>query len=151
MNLTSELVREWKSQCNILSDWTKLLMLSSASGSKVCSSDIDELQDFGHQASIHKTPAKTPRLEHEILLFESQHDWKSWEKDVLFGESSLGLSGSKFSKTVEKQFNHLEMALNGMIKQVHLNNYDLSTSVRMLDFEKNNLKVEVGKGGISHP
>ena len=120
-------------------------MLSSVSSSKVWSSDIDHLQDFGHQALVQKTPANTPRFDHDIPLFESQRDWKSWEKDILTGKPSLDLSGSQFSLVVEKQFKCLEMASNDVIKQVNLNNDNLSTSVRMLEFEKNHLKVEIGK------
>ena len=49
-------------------------MSSDASGYEDGSSDMDELQDVGHQASMHETPEKSPRFDREIPPFESQHD-----------------------------------------------------------------------------
>jgi len=57
----------------------------------------------------------------------------------------LNLSGSTFSEAVENQFKNVESAIKELINQVNSNNDDLTTSVRMLEFEKNKLKLEMGK------
>lgn len=59
-----------------------------------------------------------------------------WEKEVLGGKTSLNLSGSNFSKAVENQFRSIEIAMQEIVKQVNDNNYNLTMSVRMLEFEK---------------
>jgi len=67
-----------------------------------------------------------------------------WEKEVLGRKTSFNLSGSNFSKAVENQFRSIEIAMQEIVKQVNDNNYNLTTSVRMLEFEKNKIKRELG-------
>lgn len=64
---------------------------------------------------------------------------------MLAGKASLNLSSSTFSKIVDKQFKHLEYVLNNVIKQFNTNNDVLTKSIRILESEKNSLKIEIGK------
>ena len=106
--------------------------------------NLKDLQEFEEKAASHKTPSKASRLESKIEPFESQCDWKEWEKEVLGGRASLNLSGSAFSETVENQFKAVQNILEDVVKQVNNNHAELSKSVRMLEFEKGKLKREIG-------
>ena len=136
LNFSQELTREWKRQANALNEWTNLFMLSGLSEDVVTTNDINELEKFGDEASTHKTPDKTLKFERNIPSFETQYEWKSWEKDILAGKSSLHLSDHTFSESVEKKFKKLETALNDVIKPAKKHNEELSQSERMIEFER---------------
>ena len=104
------------------------------------------MKTFEKLAAEHKTPSKPPKLKRDIDLFETYHNWKTWEKDVLSGKTSVDLSGSSFSQSVERQFNVLGRVVRDVISKVNSNNDELTKSIQMLEFEKNKLKAEVGKG-----
>ena len=142
--VNDDLLEEWKLMSLLLLAWSKLFMMSEMSELKVSKEDLLQLEAFEKDAAIHKTPAKTPKLQNKIDPFESRHDWKFWEKEVLGGKTSLNLSGSKFSEAVENQFKSIESAMREIVKQVNDNNFNLSRSVRMLEFEKNKVKRELG-------
>ena len=144
-NVSDKLLKEWRSQPKTLNEWSILFMLSKQAETKVTASDIVGLKDFSEKASKHRTPSKPSKLESKIDTFQSQHDWKTWESEVLSGKTSLNLSGSNFSETVEKQFSVLESAVQDVVSQVNKNNENLTKSMRMLEFEKNKLKADIGK------
>ena len=96
--------------------WSKLFMMSEISELKVSREDIIKLEEFEKDAANHKIPAKTPKLHNKIDSFQTKHDWKVWEKEVLGGKTSLNLSGSNFSKAVENQFRSIEIAMQEIVK-----------------------------------
>ena len=90
-----------------------MFSLSKFSDTKVTAGGLQELKTFEKLAAEHKTPSKPPKLERDIDSFEAHHNWRTWEKNVLSGKTSLDLSGSSFSQSVERQFNVFEKGGQG--------------------------------------
>jgi len=111
---------------------------------KVWKDDIIQLEAFEREATLHKTLVKPTKLKNKINPFKSKYGWKYWKKEVLGGKTSLNLSGSNFSQAVESQFKSIETAMSLLVKQVNNNNDSITRSMRMLEFEKNKLKRELG-------
>ena len=135
---------EWKRSTKSIGEWAKLFFMLNTHEDQISVQDMKEFDSFGEKAASHRMPSKPLRLSSKVEPFETKHEWKKWEEEVLAGKKSLELSGSNFSESVESQFKSLENIVNGIVKQVNENNEQVTKSVRMLEFERDNLKLEVG-------
>jgi len=142
--VSTDLKAEWLSSSKTISEWGKLFLMTDINDGKASVSDINDLKSFSKMASNYRTPSKPPKFESTVESFESKHEWKNWEKEVLAGRKSLDLSGSNFSQSVESQFKALEKLIKEVVNQVNKNNTDLSKSISMLEFERDNIKLEIG-------
>ena len=144
-NISNEVLKEWKSQLASVADWSHRFLLASSSEDKSASfEDLKSMQDFGSKASSHKTPSKPPQVKVSLSPF-TPHDKEKFIKSMVnlksdgFGKTSL-----EYFDRVDKQFANVENVVDNVVKNVNNNSSEIFTTLRMLEFEKNKIKSEVG-------
>ena len=106
--------------------------------------DLKTIKQFSQDAASDKTPFKAPRVSYNLNPFVP-HDRDKFLKGIkTLKDGGFGMSSLEYFDRVDKQFNHVEEVFTKLIDKFNVNNDEIFTTMKMLEFEKNRIKLEVG-------
>ena len=106
--------------------------------------DLKSIEDFSVKASSHKTPAKPPQVNIGLSPF-APHDKSKFLKSMSNLKSDgFGRTSLEHFECTDAQFRNVEKVVDKVIKNMNDSSAEIFTTLRMLEFEKNKIKAELG-------
>lgn len=141
----AEILKEWTSQEGTLAEWAdRFLLAESTNVEDSTREDLKVIKDFSEKAAAHKTPFKAPRVKCNLQPFQP-HDREKFVKSTKgLKDGGFGMTSLDYFERVDNQFVHLEDTLNKVTTEMNINNEEIFATLKMLEVEKNKLKIEVG-------
>ena len=145
LKVTNAVLSEWQSQAATLAEWAdRFLLVEMAEDMTSTREDLDNLKEFSNKAAAHKTPFKAPRIRSTLKSF-TPHDRDVFLKTTkTLKDGGFGMSSLEYFSRVDKYLIHLEEIINDIITNMNSTNQEVFTTLRMLEMEKNRVKMELG-------
>ena len=143
--ITNDVLEEWKTQNATLSEWSDRFFLAASNEESISSiKDLQSLKSFGEKAALHKTPSKPPKVQLGLNEF-TPHDKKKFIKGMTnLKDDGFGMSAIEYFSRIDQQFDNVSKAMKKITQEVNLTSEEVFSALRMLQFEKNKLKSEIG-------
>ena len=106
--------------------------------------DLKSIKNFTEKAASHKTPFKPPKVKCNLKDFEPNDREKFLKTFRALKDSGFGKTPLEYFERVDNQFYLIQCSLENATSKMNHNVEEIFLTLKMLEFEKKKLKLEVG-------
>ena len=140
-----EVLREWLREEGTLAECNRKFMLANMAESDApTKQDLEEVDLFARRAEEVKTPTKTPLKINKVKAFKTAFDREKVKREVKLQPGGFGELSLDYFEEIADQFQHVEGVLNQVMLNSNSSLDQVLSTLKMIRFEKNKIKVELG-------